>query len=122
MFYQYNSFSGKLTGSQQFQPCFPLSPQPAPQGEAPKVTFADPNTTIAKESPPPFRGAGGKMMGAVSEALRQQQKLFQAPNNIPIHLKGGQMDKILFGATIALCGLSLMGCFKVYYDLSVPRK
>ncbi|KAM9326657.1 cytochrome c oxidase subunit 7A1, mitochondrial-like [Gastrophryne carolinensis] len=41
----------------------------------------------------------------------EKQKIFQADNNLPVHLKGGSGDLILYritmGITIAGCGLTL---------------
>ena len=47
---------------------------------------------------------------------------FQAPNDIPIHLKGGPGDRMLFMFTGLLCavGLAKMGMF--FYDFSFPKK
>jgi len=52
----------------------------------------------------------------------KKMKQFQVDNNLPIHLKGGPGDKMLFGATVAICGIGLLGCFKFYYDMSFPKK
>merc|ERR1711962_473418 len=52
----------------------------------------------------------------------KKMKHFQVENNIPIHLKGGPGDRMLFGATLAICGIGLLGCFKFYYDMSFPKK
>lgn len=47
---------------------------------------------------------------------------FQAPNHIPIHLKGGPVDKVLFGATVVLCVVGLGGCFQFFYEMAFPPK
>ncbi|XP_052342072.1 cytochrome c oxidase subunit 7A2, mitochondrial-like isoform X2 [Oncorhynchus keta] len=38
----------------------------------------------------------------VDNMVREKQKLFQADNGIPVHLKGGAKDAILYRATMAL--------------------
>ncbi|XP_046402341.1 cytochrome c oxidase subunit 7A2, mitochondrial [Ischnura elegans] len=58
----------------------------------------------------------------VSPALKAKQEMFQVPDGRPVHLKGGPMDTMLYYTTMGLSGAALMFCFKVYYDLSVPRK
>ncbi|KAG8232945.1 hypothetical protein J437_LFUL013373 [Ladona fulva] len=121
MFYQYNNFTGRLTGTQSFQPYFPVNMKPV-KGDTPEIVFADSHVTMAKESPPPRRGASGRPVVSIPEHLRQKQALFQRPDGVLIHLKGGPLDKGLFGLTIALCGVGLAMCGKLFYDLSVPKK
>lgn len=41
----------------------------------------------------------------------------QAKNDIPVHLKGGKGDKILFGITLALTGVGLLGCVEFFYSI-----
>ena len=48
--------------------------------------------------------------------------LFQAVNDVPIHLKGGPADKVLFGATVVMCAVGLGSCFKFYYDMAFPKR
>ncbi|KAF6077155.1 cytochrome c oxidase subunit 7A1 [Phyllostomus discolor] len=35
--------------------------------------------------------------------VAEKQKLFQADNDLPVHLKGGGTDNILYRLTMALC-------------------
>ncbi|KAL2762623.1 cytochrome c oxidase subunit 7A1, mitochondrial precursor [Daubentonia madagascariensis] len=35
--------------------------------------------------------------------VREKQKLFQADNDLPVHLKGGTTDNLLYRLTMALC-------------------
>ncbi|XP_033269557.2 cytochrome c oxidase subunit 7A1, mitochondrial [Orcinus orca] len=35
--------------------------------------------------------------------VAEKQKLFQADNDLPVHLKGGLTDNILYRVTMALC-------------------
>jgi len=51
-----------------------------------------------------------------------KMKAFQVDNKLPIHLKGGPRDMMLFSTTLAICGVGLIGCFKFYYDMSFPKK
>ncbi|KAK8729845.1 hypothetical protein OTU49_008353 [Cherax quadricarinatus] len=63
-----------------------------------------------------------KAYGEVPEVLQQKMKLFQAPNGLPVHIKGGTVDKILFGITATVCFLGLIECLRVFYVLSYPQK
>ncbi|KAM9297848.1 cytochrome c oxidase subunit 7A2, mitochondrial [Morus bassanus] len=52
----------------------------------------------------------------------EMQKLFQEDNGIPVHLKGGVMDALLYRLTMGLTGL---GTAYVVYELlvaSMPKK
>ncbi|XP_075603654.1 cytochrome c oxidase subunit 7A2, mitochondrial [Balearica regulorum gibbericeps] len=52
----------------------------------------------------------------------EKQKLFQEDNGIPVHLKGGVMDALLYRVTM---GLTVVGTAYVVYELltiSMPKK
>ncbi|XP_072711411.1 cytochrome c oxidase subunit 7A2, mitochondrial [Ciconia boyciana] len=52
----------------------------------------------------------------------EKQKLFQEDNGIPVHLKGGVMDALLYRVTT---GLTVFGTAYVVYQLfvaSMPKK
>ncbi|XP_075001432.1 cytochrome c oxidase subunit 7A2, mitochondrial [Calonectris borealis] len=52
----------------------------------------------------------------------EKQKLFQEDNGIPVHLKGGVMDALLYKVTM---GLAVFGTAYVVYELlvaSMPKK
>ncbi|NWR13562.1 CX7A2 oxidase, partial [Emberiza fucata] len=62
--------------------------------------------------------ASRRLVNRVSE----NQKLFQEDNGLPIHLKGGAKDSLLYRTT---AGLTLFGTmYTVYYLLvsSMPKK
>uniref|UniRef100_A0A182X7P4 Uncharacterized protein n=1 Tax=Anopheles quadriannulatus TaxID=34691 RepID=A0A182X7P4_ANOQN len=56
------------------------------------------------------------------ESLRKKMLTFQAKNELPVFLKGGPADKALFGITVALCGVGLLGIAKLVYDLGFAKK
>lgn len=47
---------------------------------------------------------------------------FQAKNDIPIFLKGGPPDKILFGITAVGCGLGLLSIVHLVYQMGFAKK
>ncbi|KAJ8356089.1 hypothetical protein SKAU_G00188830 [Synaphobranchus kaupii] len=52
----------------------------------------------------------------------EKQKLFQEDNGMPVHLKGGTKDALMYRATMAL---TVMGAGFVVYELfsaAVPKK
>ncbi|XP_051502274.1 cytochrome c oxidase subunit 7A2, mitochondrial-like isoform X1 [Myxocyprinus asiaticus] len=51
-----------------------------------------------------------------------KQKMFQEDNGMPVHLKGGAKDALLYRATMAL---TVFGCGYVVYaliDAAMPKK
>ncbi|NXP56403.1 CX7A2 oxidase, partial [Heliornis fulica] len=58
----------------------------------------------------------------IENRVPEKQKLFQEDNGIPVHLKGGLMDSVLYKVTM---GLSVLGTAYVVYELfvlSMPKK
>ncbi|KAK3516920.1 hypothetical protein QTP70_028216 [Hemibagrus guttatus] len=58
----------------------------------------------------------------VENKVPQKQKLFQENNGIPVHLKGGAGDAILYRTTM---GLTILGTAFVIYELvkaALPHK
>ncbi|XP_036895981.1 cytochrome c oxidase subunit 7A1, mitochondrial isoform X1 [Sturnira hondurensis] len=51
--------------------------------------------------------------------VAEKQKLFQADNDLPVHLKGGGTDSILYRLTMALC---LGGECRAGLSLSCTRR
>ena len=47
--------------------------------------------------------------------------LFQVNDGVPIYLKGGAMDKILYQTTLVLCWVGVFGTIKFLYDLSYTK-
>uniref|UniRef100_A0A1A9WC06 Uncharacterized protein n=1 Tax=Glossina brevipalpis TaxID=37001 RepID=A0A1A9WC06_9MUSC len=65
----------------------------------------------AKPAAKPPAGDGGalaKQSLGVSPKILRYQKHFQKKNNVPVFLKGGQNDVILYYTTLALSGLGLI--------------
>ncbi|XP_068229723.1 cytochrome c oxidase subunit 7A2, mitochondrial-like [Palaemon carinicauda] len=58
----------------------------------------------------------------VPKPLKGKMKLFQMPNGLPVHIKGGPVDRILFAITAIICTVGLIDCFHVYYVLFYPKK
>ncbi|KAG1936320.1 cytochrome c oxidase subunit 7A2, mitochondrial [Pimephales promelas] len=58
----------------------------------------------------------------VENKVPGKQKLFQEDNGVPIHLKGGVTDGLLYRVTMAL---TVFGCGYVVYslvDAAIPKK
>ncbi|XP_025907054.1 cytochrome c oxidase subunit 7A2, mitochondrial [Nothoprocta perdicaria] len=58
----------------------------------------------------------------IENRVAEKQKLFQEDNGIPVHLKGGLMDSLLYKVTMAI---TVLGTGYVLYELTVasmPKK
>ncbi|XP_035530629.1 cytochrome c oxidase subunit 7A2, mitochondrial [Morone saxatilis] len=58
----------------------------------------------------------------IDNTVKDKQKLFQADNGTPIHLKGGSKDAVLYRITMAL---TVFGSGYVVYELfsaAMPKK
>ncbi|XP_037603414.1 cytochrome c oxidase subunit 7A2, mitochondrial [Sebastes umbrosus] len=58
----------------------------------------------------------------IDNSVKEKQKLFQEDNGMPIHLKGGSKDAVLYRATMAL---TVFGAGCVVYELfsaAMPKK
>jgi len=54
--------------------------------------------------------------------VREKYKKFQVDDGVPIHLKGGPLDKVLYYTTLVGCGLGLAWCAEYYYTAAFPKK
>jgi hypothetical protein len=48
--------------------------------------------------------------------------MFQRNDGLPVHFKGGPVDKVLFGITMALCVVGTALSLQTLYVLSYPKK
>ncbi|XP_061599213.1 cytochrome c oxidase subunit 7A2, mitochondrial-like [Cololabis saira] len=58
----------------------------------------------------------------ISNTVKEKQRLFQEDNGVPVHLKGGSKDALLYRATMSL---TVFGSAFVVYELfsaAVPKK
>lgn len=59
---------------------------------------------------------------SVPNEIKLKQEFFQRQNGVPIHLKGGLADRLLFGLTVGLIGLGLLNHVVTYYGMMYPKK
>ncbi|GAB1863251.1 Cytochrome c oxidase subunit 7A-related protein, mitochondrial [Camponotus japonicus] len=102
-FYQYNSFTGRIKPSANFQPLYPLSPVPLQRTEPPVMIYDTIKTKPVTVTPK--SGYSTDKPTSLDPKLYQKFKLFQANMDNPVYLAGGKKDKILFGITVAYIGI-----------------
>lgn len=66
--------------------------------------------------------AAFRSFAQVPKELQKKMFNFQVDNGLPVHVRGGIVDKVLMVATYIVCGLGLLDCCRVYYVLSYPAK
>ncbi|XP_011055279.1 PREDICTED: uncharacterized protein LOC105146598 isoform X2 [Acromyrmex echinatior] len=103
-FYQYNSFTGKLKPSTNFQPLYPIKSEPIIIYDSIKtksltVTPKSDYCTSKPATLDPKLWAKYKHYG---EALKK---------DVPIYLAGGRKDRIVFGAVVAYVGFCTANSF-----------
>ncbi|XP_032665964.1 uncharacterized protein LOC116841748 isoform X2 [Odontomachus brunneus] len=101
-FYQFNSFTGSLKPSTNFQPFFPIKTE--------RVMIYD----TVKTKPAVVTSTAGYCTNkprTLDPKMWAKYKHFQANLDKPVYLMGGKKDKILFGFTVAYVGLCTMQSF-----------
>ncbi|XP_070149892.1 uncharacterized protein [Polyergus mexicanus] len=96
-FYQYNSFTGRIKPSTNFQPFYPLRTEPP-------VIIYD-NIKTKPVSITPKSGYCTDKPATLDPKMWAKYKHFQAAIDKPVYLAGGKKDKILFGFTVAYIGI-----------------
>ncbi|XP_078001045.1 cytochrome c oxidase subunit 7A2-like, mitochondrial [Glandiceps talaboti] len=116
MSYKYNSFGGKLSKTS-------TNVAYHPEGLKGKVEERPPIRWAQKPVPysPTTNPMGGDGMLGVRNQVYNKQRVFQR-SSLPVHLKGGRFDKILYVATLAGCVFGTGWTFYELFKASMPRK
>jgi len=137
MFYSYNSFTGRLTGTghlkayspqgfQKLGASEPVNPYPASWAASSQKQAVGQPVSRSASTTVPRSAAGtshdGIKYAPVSEKLKRLQEHFQKPNNVLVHLRGGPADKVLYYATAGLCTIGVAYVLQIVYTLAYPRK
>ncbi|XP_063774394.1 cytochrome c oxidase subunit 7A-related protein, mitochondrial isoform X2 [Pseudophryne corroboree] len=86
--------------------------RPFANPESPAPIFATP-TKLPSETASEYFG---------KNKVPELQKLFQKPDGIPVHLKRGFPDRLLYRTTMALTVGGVAYCLVAIYIASQPRK
>ncbi|XP_042252227.1 cytochrome c oxidase subunit 7A-related protein, mitochondrial [Thunnus albacares] len=113
MYYKFSGFTQKLTGSSSTTAYSPQGLRPSVPVETPAMVFATPTKVVSEA------GATVEYMGA--NKVPEFQKLFQTSDGVPIHLKRGVPDKLLYRTTMALTVGGALYCLVALYIAAQPR-
>ncbi|XP_072938587.1 uncharacterized protein [Epargyreus clarus] len=129
MYHQMSKITGRLVSASHLQsPLFPVAPIALQRVEPPVIQYNTAHmTTVTAATARP--ASSGKLMPGTNipyaplpETIRKRQELFQKDNNLPVFLKGGPFDGVLYRLTMALCILGVMGVVHTVYTHAVPKK
>jgi len=54
--------------------------------------------------------------------IKEKYAHFQVDDGVPIHLKGGPFDRVMYMVTMGMCGVGFLGCLEYYYRAAFPKK
>ncbi|XP_035256190.1 cytochrome c oxidase subunit 7A-related protein, mitochondrial-like [Anguilla anguilla] len=114
MYYKLSGITQRLTGSAPSTAYTPQGLKPATPVQPKTMVFATP-TKLVSES-----GSMVEYLGA--NKVPDLQRLFQLSDGIPVHLKRGVPDKLLYRTTMALTIGGAMYCLVALYMAAQPRK
>ncbi|XP_014362516.2 uncharacterized protein LOC106714088 [Papilio machaon] len=130
MYHQLSKVTGRLVSATHLQsPLFPVAPIALQRVEVPKIQYNTSHmSTVTEASACPAPGSQKLIPGTnipyapVPESIRRKQEIFQKHNDLPVFLKGGPFDGILYRLTMTLCVLGLAGIAHTIYKHAVPKK
>ncbi|XP_058429679.1 cytochrome c oxidase subunit 7A-related protein, mitochondrial-like [Marmota monax] len=113
MYYKFSGFTQKLTGAWALEAYSPQGLRPVVSTEAPPIIFATP--TKLTSSPTGYDYAK-------KNKVPELQKFFQKSDGVPIHLKLGLPDQMLYQTTMGLTVGGTIYCLIALYMASQPKK
>ncbi|XP_045447402.1 uncharacterized protein LOC123655690 [Melitaea cinxia] len=130
MYHQLSKVTGRLVAATNLQsPLFPVAPIALQRVDPPAIQYTTAHLSTVTEAsacsaPGPKRLIPGTNIpyAPVNETIKKRQELFQKDNDLPIFLKGGPFDSILYRFTMLLCVVGLIGIGHTIYIHAVPRK
>ncbi|GAA6213678.1 cytochrome c oxidase subunit 7A-related protein, mitochondrial [Lates japonicus] len=114
MYYKFSGFTQKLTGSAPTAAYNPQGLKPSVPVEPPTMIFATP-TKVVSEAGPMVEYLG-------PNRVQEFQKIFQAQDGVPVHLKRGVPDRLLYRTTMALTIGGALYCLVALYMAAQPNR
>ncbi|XP_063299967.1 cytochrome c oxidase subunit 7A-related protein, mitochondrial [Pelobates fuscus] len=114
MYYKFSSFTQKLVGALPTEAYHPQGLRPSVYSEAPVAIFSSPTKLSADSS------SAAEYLG--KNRVPELQKLFQKSDGIPVHLKRGVPDRLLYRTTMALTLGGTIYCLIALYLAAQPKK
>uniref|UniRef100_A0A8C5WBC3 Cytochrome c oxidase subunit 7A2-like, mitochondrial n=1 Tax=Leptobrachium leishanense TaxID=445787 RepID=A0A8C5WBC3_9ANUR len=113
MYYKFSGIAQKLIGAAPIEACHPQGLRPSVYSEAPAAIFSSPTKVVGDSSTAAeYRG---------KNRVPELQKLFQKVDGVPVHLKRGVPDRLLYRTTMALSLGGTIYCLIALYLATQPR-
>ncbi|XP_071433702.1 cytochrome c oxidase subunit 7A2-like, mitochondrial isoform X1 [Pithys albifrons albifrons] len=113
MYYKFSGFAQRLVGATAAAAYTPQGLKPIVPTESPAPIFGT-TSKLASDLP-----ATGSFLG--NNKVPDLQKIFQKADGVPVHLKRGVPDKLLYRTTMALTIGGTIYCLVALYMASQPR-
>lgn len=114
MYYKFSGFTQRLTGAASSTAYSPQGLRANVPSESPAMIFGTPTKLVSESS------ATVEYMG--KNRVPDLQRIFQASDNIPVHLKRGVPDRLLYRSTMALTVGGVLYCLVALYLAAQPKK
>ncbi|XP_029312829.1 cytochrome c oxidase subunit 7A2-like, mitochondrial [Cottoperca gobio] len=113
MYYKFSGFTQKLTGSTVPAAYSPQGLRAGVPAESPAMIFGTPTKLVSE---------GGSMVEYIgANRVPDLQKIYQISDGIPIHLKRGIPDRLLYRTTMALTVGGALYCMVALYFAAQPN-
>ncbi|XP_037017983.2 cytochrome c oxidase subunit 7A-related protein, mitochondrial [Artibeus jamaicensis] len=112
MYYKFSGFTQKLVGAGASDAYNPQGLKPLVSTESPPIIFATPTKLTSDYTAYDYAG---------KNKVPELQKFFQKSDGVPIHLKRGLPDQMLYRTTMALTLGGTIYCLIALYMASQPR-
>ncbi|KAM6460445.1 cytochrome c oxidase subunit 7A-related protein, mitochondrial [Python bivittatus] len=114
MYYKFSGFTQRLVGAGASAAYSPQGFKPVVSVESPAVIFDTP-IKVAPDTP-------NKAGSLVKNKVPELQKLFQRPDDFPVHMKRGVPDRLLYRTTMALTIGGTIYCLIALYMAASPKR
>ncbi|XP_061562305.1 cytochrome c oxidase subunit 7A-related protein, mitochondrial [Phycodurus eques] len=113
MYYKFSGITQKLAGSSPSMAYAPQGLKPIAPAESSSMIFATP-TKVVSEAGPVVEYMG-------TNKVPDFQRIFQKSDGIPVHLKRGVPDRLLYRTTMALTVGGALYCLVALYIAAQPK-
>ncbi|KAM4772526.1 cytochrome c oxidase subunit 7A2-like, mitochondrial [Rhinophrynus dorsalis] len=114
MYYKFSGLTQKLVGAIPSEAYNPQGLRPPIYSEAPTTIFATPNKLPSESA------QASEYLG--NNRVPDLQRLFQKSDGLPVHLKRGLPDRLLYRTTMALTIGGTIYCLIALYMAAQPKK
>ncbi|XP_005988400.1 cytochrome c oxidase subunit 7A-related protein, mitochondrial [Latimeria chalumnae] len=115
MYYKFSGVTQRLAGCSPLTAYRPQGLAPGTPADPPPLIFATPvrQSLETSHDPPNYMG---------TNRVPSLQRVFQKPDGIPVHLKKGYSDRLLYRTTMALTVGGVLYCLVALLIAAQPKR